>query len=323
MEQPAPTTDIQKLTATLEVLIATVNTSLTAKKETSLPAHITGKNREYLEKYLVCGQEGLESAHAAALDIRKFEIDLYWKRSGYFWAIIAATITAYGLLLSSSMKDSKILSFTTQFILFGLSFLGCIFSRAWLLVNKGSKFWQANWETQVEILEDVVTGPLYKSVFAEHGVLVDQKLQKARTRKLPNSLHAKIRDLFCLTQPKDRKDQFYFELNRVFAVIYSPTKINDMMAKLFFWLFLSLGLMSVTFLVSIIYPSVGAVLMDPSTVLQIKRALVAIGLLGFALFYSRFENCRTTTPMSHDINLTQRGIKIVENLTRELKDYEQ
>jgi len=33
------------------------------------------------------------------LDIRKFEIDLYWKRATYFWAFIAASLTGYGLTM--------------------------------------------------------------------------------------------------------------------------------------------------------------------------------------------------------------------------------
>lgn len=36
-------------------------------------------------------------ALALALDIRKFEIDLYWKRATYFWAFIAAAFAGYAL----------------------------------------------------------------------------------------------------------------------------------------------------------------------------------------------------------------------------------
>jgi hypothetical protein len=31
-------------------------------------------------------------------------------------------------------------------------------------VNKGSKFWQENWENHVELLEDKIFGPLYKTI---------------------------------------------------------------------------------------------------------------------------------------------------------------
>ena len=43
-----------------------------------------------------------------------------------------------------------------------LACLGFIFSVAWILVNKGSKHWQENWENHIDLLEDSVTGPLHK-----------------------------------------------------------------------------------------------------------------------------------------------------------------
>ncbi|QNR65147.1 hypothetical protein IAQ67_14615 [Paenibacillus peoriae] len=42
--------------------------------------------------------------------------------------------------------------------------LGFLFSFTWYLVNRGSKFWQNNWERHVDYLEDEVMGPLYKLV---------------------------------------------------------------------------------------------------------------------------------------------------------------
>lgn len=40
-----------------------------------------------------------EKALQFALDIRKFEIDLYWKRATYFWAFLAVTLAGYFTLL--------------------------------------------------------------------------------------------------------------------------------------------------------------------------------------------------------------------------------
>lgn len=34
-------------------------------------------------------------------------------------------------------------------------------SAAWTLLNRGSKYWQENWETKVELNEKKVTGPLF------------------------------------------------------------------------------------------------------------------------------------------------------------------
>ena len=92
----------------------------------------------------------LERAH----DIRKFEIDLYWKRSSQMYVIVAALLTAFGLLVS----NNAFLGATA------IACLGTIVSFAWVHVNKGSKFWQENWEAHIDILEDSVEGALYKVV---------------------------------------------------------------------------------------------------------------------------------------------------------------
>lgn len=43
----------------------------------------------------------LREAYDKAHDIRKFEIELYWKRTTYVWTLIAALITVSGVLLAS------------------------------------------------------------------------------------------------------------------------------------------------------------------------------------------------------------------------------
>jgi len=99
-----------------------------------------------------------EKALQHALDIRKFEIELYWKRAAYFWTLIAAAFAGYFAILGSTkLKDNEYLAFIVGCI-------GLLFTWAWFLVNRGSKFWQENWENHVDMLEDTVTGPLYKTV---------------------------------------------------------------------------------------------------------------------------------------------------------------
>lgn len=93
----------------------------------------------------------------SALDIRKFEIDLYWKRATYFWAFIAAAFAGYGLTYKMPVDHDPWLSIV-------FSSLGLVFSFAWYLVNRGSKFWQSNWERHVDLLEDITLGPLYKVI---------------------------------------------------------------------------------------------------------------------------------------------------------------
>lgn len=93
-----------------------------------------------------------------ALDIRKFEIELYWKRATYFWALIAVAFAGFFSVLASENIEEE------AFYAFVIGVIGFVFTWAWFLANKGSKFWQENWENHVDMLEDEITGPLYKTV---------------------------------------------------------------------------------------------------------------------------------------------------------------
>lgn len=88
-----------------------------------------------------------------ALDTRKFEIDLYWKRATYFWAFIAASFAGYFALLSSDQIDHF------RGLTIVISIIGFFFSLGWYFANRGSKFWQENWEEHVSNLieEDQVS----------------------------------------------------------------------------------------------------------------------------------------------------------------------
>lgn len=96
-----------------------------------------------------------------AQDIRKFEIDLYWKRATYFWAFIASSFAGYFAVVV--MVKSRESSLERLFVLLIISSIGLIFSYGWFLANKGSKYWQENWEKHVDMLEDDVVDPLYKT----------------------------------------------------------------------------------------------------------------------------------------------------------------
>jgi hypothetical protein len=54
--------------------------------------------------------------------------------------------------------------------LLAASCLGVFFSVAWYFVNRASKFWQENWEKHVDLLEDSVIGPLYKTVLSDESL---------------------------------------------------------------------------------------------------------------------------------------------------------
>jgi uncharacterized membrane protein len=117
---------------------------------------------EYLELFSSKGKFEMDKKHLKAyemaIDTRKFEIELYWKRTAYFWAFIVTTFAGYGWTLKSSS------GFDDNFLTLLISCFGLILSVSWFLANKGSKKWQENWENHIDLLEDEITGPLYKTV---------------------------------------------------------------------------------------------------------------------------------------------------------------
>ena len=124
---------------------------------------MTKRAEDYKQSFGLGIPPDLEKAKKAleiALDNRKFEIGLYWQRAAYFWALIAAAFAGYIGVLSAEpthLHDKEYLAYI-------LSCIGLIFTWAWFLVNRGSKFWQENWENHVDMLEDQIAGPLYKTV---------------------------------------------------------------------------------------------------------------------------------------------------------------
>lgn len=101
-----------------------------------------------------------KTALGYALEIRKFEIDLYWKRAAYFWSLIAASFAGYFTLQNAEPPRRSVSS------IFIIACIGLVLSLAWYLVNRGSKYWQENWERHVDILADGVIGPLYRTTLA-------------------------------------------------------------------------------------------------------------------------------------------------------------
>lgn len=87
----------------------------------------------------------LEKKFDAALQTRNLEIDLFWKRSLFFWGFIASAFVGYAALHS----DIRIV----------IACFGMVCSFAWSLLNRGSKYWQENWEQKVEKLESALFPP--------------------------------------------------------------------------------------------------------------------------------------------------------------------
>lgn len=104
-----------------------------------------------------------KSARKAALDrahdIRKFEIELYWKRATYFWVLQASVFTAFGLI----WKEGNLTKW--GLIPVALSCLGSLTALSGWLSSLGSKFWQSNWEHHIDMLEDEFEGRLHKTAW--------------------------------------------------------------------------------------------------------------------------------------------------------------
>lgn len=86
----------------------------------------------------------LADEYKSAILIRNFEIELLWKRIGYYWAFIAATFVAYGTLA----KDG-----TDVFASLVLAHFGFVTTVGWYYFIKGSKYWQQHWEQKLADLE--------------------------------------------------------------------------------------------------------------------------------------------------------------------------
>ncbi len=122
--------------------------------------HITTR-AEYDALFQNNNADHREEALEKALDTRKFEIDLYWKRTTYFWTFITLAFAGFFAVTGSEhiIEPSK-----TE-LLFLISCIGILFSFGWYLANRGSKFWQENWEKHVSLLEDSIIGSLFKSTY--------------------------------------------------------------------------------------------------------------------------------------------------------------
>jgi hypothetical protein len=119
------------------------------------------------EYYDLFDQDKLQEVFEQIVDIRKFEIELYWKRASYFWTFNSAIVAGYILLATIDIKNAtetlranELIKEEFQFL---LNSFGIIFSIAWYFVNRGSKFWQVNWERHMGVMEEKVFGSLYKT----------------------------------------------------------------------------------------------------------------------------------------------------------------
>ncbi len=101
--------------------------------------------------------DSYNDALKSAYDIRKFELEMYWKRTAYFWTLTGVALAGYISIISGNGDDES-----KEVFGFLVNCIGLVFSFGWYLVNRGSKYWQKNWESHVDILEEKKVGSLYK-----------------------------------------------------------------------------------------------------------------------------------------------------------------
>jgi len=127
--------------------------------QTHKTALVEMSDEEYIDTFIKGVEyEKIERAYSKAWEAKNFEIENYWKRTNYFWAFQVASFAGYfGVLSAEHLENEPQISFVVICI-------GLVTSSAWNFINRGSKTWQRNWENHVDMLENQVTGPLYKTV---------------------------------------------------------------------------------------------------------------------------------------------------------------
>lgn len=114
---------------------------------------------EYIEIFIKGRKkEDIETTYKKAWEAKNFEIEHYWKRANYFWAFQVASFAGYFTFISSKGYENN------PQVLYFISCIGFFTCLAWIFINLGSKTWQRHWEIHVDMLENDITGPLYKIV---------------------------------------------------------------------------------------------------------------------------------------------------------------
>jgi SAM-dependent methyltransferase len=117
----------------------------------------------------IANNEAIQKAFDVAHDNRKFEIQLFWQRSLFFWGFVAAALVGY----VAALKDSPQLAIV--FALFGL-----VCSIVWSQGNRGSKYWQEYWEKKVNFFQHHTTG----NIFYDRKPTVPKFLQVFEGRRI-------------------------------------------------------------------------------------------------------------------------------------------
>ena len=125
--------------------------------------YVIGKDVQYPTKDEITADE-LKKLQEQTMELRNFEIEMYWKRANYFWLFNAALLAGIAVV---SKQPGSVCDPFNDVLRIAIEMLGVICSLAWILVNKGSKFWQQNWEFHVDQIEKIRKQGMYDVILCK------------------------------------------------------------------------------------------------------------------------------------------------------------
>lgn len=197
----------------------------------------------------------------AALDNFRYEKEMYWKKSVFFWTFIALSFS--GLFVTNAVMQHP------AFYQFIVCCIGAVISFAWVAITLGSKYNQQKWCRIVHALEDEAFGPLFKT----HTMV-------RRTDSGVNRLYDPSKGV--VSDPTSSS----YEL-RPFCV----SKINDYLSFYMAWTFVFLAVryfvLAAPSLVSMFMPMFS----DPAA----EQNFVSLSFLAFSAYFlvMMYIRCRT------------------------------
>ena len=89
------------------------------------------------------------------------EVALDWQRTRYFFDAFLA-LGGFSLILTLLGLCGKVEQDLIYTLLITVECVGIVAASAWVCANRGSKYWQVNWEQYVDVLGEDFIGPLFQ-----------------------------------------------------------------------------------------------------------------------------------------------------------------
>ncbi len=102
---------------------------------------MSAEKENLVETYKKVKEEFGINLYDKVLDLRKFEIENFWKRTLFFWGTIAMIYVGF---FNSKLNEYQIV----------LPLIGLLFNLIFSLSTRGSKYWQEHWETIAIVYEN-------------------------------------------------------------------------------------------------------------------------------------------------------------------------